>query len=88
MTDKEVTDEIAVFRWVVDKTKIVHARCPNFWANVKALIGIFRQSVGPSLAIWANLVQFSFKVYAAMIKAGTFNWNQVGSLTPRYGIPH
>jgi hypothetical protein len=29
------------------------------WANFRALIGIFSQSVGPSLAIWANPVQFS-----------------------------
>ena len=30
-------------------------------ANFKALIGIFSQSVGPSHAIWANPVQFSFQ---------------------------
>jgi hypothetical protein len=32
------------------------------WANFRDLIGIFSQSVGPSLAIWANPVQFSFMV--------------------------
>jgi hypothetical protein len=32
---------------------------PKFWANFRALIGIFSQSVGPSLTIWANPVQFS-----------------------------
>jgi hypothetical protein len=32
---------------------------PTLWANFRALIGIFSQSVGPSLAIWANPVQFS-----------------------------
>ena len=31
---------------------------PKLWANFRALIGIFSQTVGPSLAIWANLVQF------------------------------
>jgi hypothetical protein len=30
------------------------------WANFRALIGIFNQSVGPSLATWANPVQVSF----------------------------
>ena len=30
------------------------------WANFRALIGIFSQTVGPSLAIWVNPVQFSF----------------------------
>ena len=34
---------------------------PKLWANVRALFGIFSQSVGPCLAIWANPVQFSFK---------------------------
>ena len=29
------------------------------WTNFRALIGIFSQTVGPSLAIWANIVQFS-----------------------------
>ena len=33
------------------------------WANFRALIGIFSQSVGPSLAIWANPVQFSFRCF-------------------------
>ena len=33
---------------------------PKLWANFKALIGNFSKSVGPSLAIWANPVQFSF----------------------------
>jgi hypothetical protein len=32
---------------------------PKLWANFKALIGIFSQSVGPSLAIWASPVHFS-----------------------------
>jgi hypothetical protein len=36
---------------------------PKLWANFKALVGIFSQSVGPSLAIWANPVQFSFRRY-------------------------
>jgi hypothetical protein len=40
-------------------TKIVQG-WPKLWANFKALIGIFSQRVGPSLAIWANHVQFSF----------------------------
>jgi hypothetical protein len=33
---------------------------PKLWANFKTLIWIFSQSVGPSLAIWANPVRFSF----------------------------
>ena len=31
------------------------------WANFRTLIVIFIQSVGPSLAIWANPVQFSLQ---------------------------
>ena len=31
---------------------------PKLWANFRALIGIFSQSVVPSVAIWANPVQF------------------------------
>ena len=33
---------------------------PQLWADFRALIGIFGQSVGPSLAIWASPVQLSF----------------------------
>jgi hypothetical protein len=40
-------------------TKIVQG-WPKLWANFRALIGIFSQSVRPSLAIWANPVQFLF----------------------------
>jgi hypothetical protein len=32
---------------------------PKLWADFNALIGIFNQSVGPSLAIWTNPAQFS-----------------------------
>ena len=39
-------------------TKIVQG-WPKLWANFRALIGIFSQTFGPSLAIWANPVQFS-----------------------------
>jgi hypothetical protein len=39
-------------------TKIVQG-WPKLWANFRDSIGIFSQSVGPSLAIWANPVQFS-----------------------------
>jgi hypothetical protein len=42
------------------RTKIVQG-WPKFWANVRALIGILSQSVGPSLANWANPVQFSLR---------------------------
>jgi hypothetical protein len=42
------------------KTKIVQG-WPKLWANFRALINIFSQSVGPSLAIWANPVQFTLK---------------------------
>ena len=40
----------------------LHRVGPNLWANFKAIIGIFSPSVGPSLAIWANPVQFSFQL--------------------------
>ena len=39
-------------------TKIVQG-WPKLWANFSALIGIFSQKFEPSLAIWANPVQFS-----------------------------
>jgi hypothetical protein len=39
-------------------TKIVQG-WPKLWANFMDLIGIFSQNVGPSLAIWANPMQFS-----------------------------
>ena len=41
----------------VPLTKIAQG-WPKLWANVKALVGIYSQNVGPSLAIWANPVQF------------------------------
>jgi hypothetical protein len=41
-------------------TKIAQGR-PKLWAKFKALIGIYSQSVGQSLAIWANPVQFSLE---------------------------
>jgi hypothetical protein len=39
-------------------TKIVQG-WPKLWAKFKAPIGIYSQSVEPSLATWANPVQFS-----------------------------
>jgi hypothetical protein len=42
------------------RTKIAQS-WPKLWANFRALIGIFSQSVGPSLAIWANPVQLSLR---------------------------
>jgi hypothetical protein len=39
------------------QTKIVQG-WPKLWANFRALIGIFSQTVGPSLAFWANLYNF------------------------------
>jgi hypothetical protein len=39
------------------RTKIAQG-WPKLWANFTALIGIFSQSNGPRLAIWANPVQF------------------------------
>jgi hypothetical protein len=38
-----------------DETNLVQG-WPKLWANFKALIGIFSQIVGPSLAIWTNPV--------------------------------
>ena len=48
------------WRALPPRTKIVQG-WPKLWANFRALIGISSQSVGPSLAIWANSVQFSFE---------------------------
>jgi hypothetical protein len=48
-----------IVRSSTSKTKIVQG-WPKLWANFRALIGIFSQSFGPSLTIWANPVQFSF----------------------------
>jgi hypothetical protein len=45
---------------VGSKTKIAQG-WPKLRANFRALVWIFSQSVGPSLAIWANPVQFLFK---------------------------
>jgi hypothetical protein len=45
-------------------TKIVQG-WPKLWANFRALIGIFSQNFGPSLAIWVNPVQFSFVAHGA-----------------------
>jgi hypothetical protein len=44
-------------RQVGPVTKIVQG-WPKLWANFRALIGFFSQTVGPSLAIWVNPVQF------------------------------
>jgi hypothetical protein len=51
------------------QTKIIQG-WPKFWGNFKALIGIFSQIVGPSLAIWANPVQFSFQAALPAALAG------------------
>ena len=61
-------------------TKIVEG-WPKFWANFGALIGIFSQSVGPSLAIWANPVQFSFCTF----KPSRVRCNNRPTLDPRRG---
>jgi hypothetical protein len=45
----------------VPGTKIVQG-WPKLWTNFRALIGIFSQSVGPSLTIWASPAQFSLQV--------------------------
>ena len=48
------------FELQVSLTKIAQG-WPKLWASFRALIGmIFSQTVGPSLAIWVNPVQFSF----------------------------
>ena len=49
------------------ETKIVQG-WPKLWANFTALdlMGVFSQSVGPSLAIWANPVHFFFFVFCTM----------------------
>ena len=60
-------------------TKIVQG-WPKLWANFRNLIGIFSQSAGPSLAIWANPVQFSSmlssrRVPARVIANGGAGWH-------------
>ena len=52
------------------KRKIVQG-WPILWANFRALIGISSQSVRPSLAIWANPVQFSL--------CGALHWGKLES---------
>ena len=44
-------------------TKVVQG-WPKLRANFRAVLGIFSQSVGPSLAIWANPVHFSLAEYS------------------------
>jgi hypothetical protein len=83
------------------RTKIVQG-WPKLWANFKALIGTFTQSVGPSLAIWASPVQFPFRRLRAPSAA---RWggrtgststpitptsagpSKTGPLIPTYGSP-
>ena len=43
---------------LIYRTKIVQGWPIKLWANFRALVGIFSQSVGPRLAIRANPVQF------------------------------
>jgi hypothetical protein len=49
-------------RRIEDDSKKMYRVGPNskLWANFRALAGIFSQSFGPNLAIWASLIQFSF----------------------------
>ena len=42
---------------------------PRLPANFMAPIGIFSQSLGPSLAIWANPVQISFRGPSAQLSS-------------------
>jgi hypothetical protein len=46
-------------------TIFLHCWPKLFWANFRALTGIFSQTVGPSLTIWANPVQFWFQTWPA-----------------------
>jgi hypothetical protein len=41
---------------------------PKLWAYFRARIGIFSQSVGPSLTIWASPVHFSLLVAAEAVR--------------------
>ena len=46
--------------WLTDTLTVTATKTvqgwPKLWANFRALIGIFGQSVGPSLAMWVNRV--------------------------------
>jgi hypothetical protein len=56
-----ITNEIHCIRsgvWLSPATKIVQG-WPKFWPSFRARKGIFGQSVGPSVAIWASLTPFS-----------------------------
>jgi hypothetical protein len=50
--------QLGLPRVQISATKTVQG-WPKLWANFKALVGVFSQSVGPSLAVWANSVQLS-----------------------------
>jgi hypothetical protein len=53
----------------------------KLWANFRALIGIFSQSVGPSLAIWANPGNFRCPavLLAPPLRASVSQTEAVGS---------
>jgi hypothetical protein len=59
MTDAQIQD-LRRGAVVGGRTKTVQG-WPKFLANFRAPIGIFSQSVGPSLAIWATPVRFSLR---------------------------
>ena len=55
-----IPDAVRRPRRLRPQTKIVQG-WPRLWINFKALVGIFSQNIGPSLAIRANPVQFPFR---------------------------
>jgi hypothetical protein len=75
-------------------TKIVQGR-PRLWANFTALIGMFCQSVGPGLVIWANPVQFSSVLRDTLRRRGTvvscdlmrYSRDRGSPHEPREGVP-
>ena len=58
--DLDLAEEVRRRPAMRTETKIAQG-WPELWADFRELIGIFSQTVGPSLAIWANPVQFPFR---------------------------
>ena len=56
---------------------------PKLRANFNDLTGILSQSVGPSLAIWANPVQFSLRHHGPFWSSGSLGFFRV----PTFALP-
>jgi hypothetical protein len=74
LTDEEVTDEIAAFRWV-RKTHLHLLRC-HFVLKTIILPRQARDKHTERVLKNGTFSQVADRAYAAMLKAGKFNWNQ------------